>query len=201
MLPTASHLLASYGIVGIAVILFLETGLLVGIVLPGETLTIIAGAYSHEGSGATHPSLVLVMVAAAAGAVAGGQLGFLLGRQIGPRLFDRPDGRLFRRRYLEQTRRYFRRFGSRAILIARFVPFVRTFASPAAGVSGMPLSEFTRFNAIGGIAWAITVAMIGYVVGGLVPISRYALLVTLCIAAISLVPLVLEVRAVRAARS
>jgi membrane-associated protein len=198
---SASHLLATYGTVGIGVILFLETGLLIGIVLPGETLTVIAGAYSHGGGpSATHPSLALVMVAAGCGAVAGGHMGFLLGRRAGPHLFDRPDGLLFRRRYLERTRQYFRRFGTRAIVIGRFVPFIRTFVSPAAGVSGMPMSSFVPFNLLGGFAWAIVVATVGYVVGGLVSIDRYAIVVVLGIAAVSLIPLVLEMRAMRTGR-
>jgi membrane-associated protein len=194
----ASQLLASYGIVGIAVILFLETGLLIGLVLPGETLTILAGAYSHSGGPTgTHPSFVLVITAAATGAVAGGQMGFLLGRRVGPRLFDRPDGVVFRRRQLERTREYFRRFGKRAIVIGRFVPFVRTLVSPAAGVSDMPATTFARFNLLGGVAWAVIVTTIGYIVGGLVSIDRYALFVTVGIAAVSLVPLILEIRAMR----
>jgi membrane-associated protein len=198
MLLSASHLLASYGVIGIGIILFMETGLLIGIVLPGETLTVIAGAYSHSaGPSGTHPSLGLVMVAAATGAVGGGQLGFLIGRRAGPPLFDRPDGLLVKHAYLERAHQYFDRFGRRAIVIGRFVPFLRTFVSPAAGVSGMPWVPFTRFNLIGGIAWAIVVATIGYIVGGIVSIDRYALLVTLGIAVVSLIPLILEVRSMR----
>jgi membrane-associated protein len=197
-----SHLLASYGVIGIGVILFLETGVLLGIVLPGETLTVIAGAYSHSsGPGGTHPSLGLVMLAAGTGAVAGGQMGFLLGRRAGPRLFDRPDGLVFRQSYVERTREYFRRFGKRAILIGRFVPILRTFVSPAAGVGGMPAATFARFNLLGGIAWAIVVATIGYIVGGLVSIDRYALAVTAAIALVSLVPLIHELRAMRTSRA
>jgi membrane-associated protein len=196
-----SHLLASYGVIGIGVVLFLETGVLLGIVLPGETLTVIAGAYSHSsGPSGTHPSLLLVMLAAGAGAVAGGQMGFFLGRRAGPRLFDRPDSLLFRRSYLERTREYFRRFGKRAILIGRFVPILRTFVSPAAGVGGMPAATFVRFNLLGGIAWAIVVATIGYIVGGLVSIDKYALVVTVVIAVVSLIPLIHELRAMRTQR-
>jgi membrane-associated protein len=198
VLLNAPHLLADYGVIGIGVILFLETGLLIGIVLPGETLTVIAGAYSNvSGPSGTHPSLALVILAAGCGAVAGGQMGYLIGRRVGPRLFARPDGLFFRRSRLERTHDYFRRFGTRAIVIGRFVPFLRTLVSPAAGVSEMPSRSFVPFNLVGGAAWAIVVASIGYAVGGLVSIDRYALLVTVGIAGVSLIPLVLEVRAMR----
>jgi membrane-associated protein len=199
MLLSAQHLLLDYGVIGIGVILFCETGLLVGIVLPGETLTVLAGAYSHvSGPAGTHPALGLVVVAAALGAIAGGQLGYLIGRRAGPALFARPDGLLFRRSRLERTREYFRRFGVNAIVIGRFVPFVRTLVSPAAGVGEMPVHRFVVFNALGGALWAAVIASVGYLIGGLIPIDRYALVVTLGIAMLSLIPLALEIRAVRA---
>lgn len=199
ILLSAQHLLISYGVLGIGVILFLETGLLLGIILPGETLTVLAGAYSHVGgpTGA-HPSLVLVIAAAGCGAIAGGQLGYLLGRRAGPRIFARPDGILFKRSRLDRTREYFRRFGANAIVIGRFVPFLRTLVSPAAGVSGMPPRRFVAFNTAGGAIWAVAIATVGYLIGGVISVDRYALLVTVGIAGVSLVPLVLEIRAIRA---
>lgn len=199
MLFSAQHLLVTYGVLGIGVILFLETGLLFGIILPGETLTVLAGAYSHvSGASGTHPSLALVIAAAGCGAIAGGQLGYLLGRRAGPRLFARPDGVLFSRSRLERTREYFRRFGVNAVVIGRFVPFLRTLVSPAAGVGGMPARQFATFNVLGGAIWAVGIATIGYAIGGLISVDRYALLVTVGIAGVSLIPLVLEIRAIRA---
>jgi membrane-associated protein len=199
MLLSAQHLLVTYGVLGIGVILFLETGLLFGIILPGETLTVLAGAYSHgSGPAGTHPNLALVIGAAGLGAIAGGQLGYLLGRRAGPRLFARPDGVLFSRSRLDRTREYFRRYGVNAIMIGRFVPFLRTLVSPAAGVGGMPARQFVPFNALGGAIWAVAIATIGYAIGGLISVDRYALLVTIGIAVVSLIPLGLEVRAIRA---
>jgi len=188
----------TYGTIGIGVILFLETGLLVGLVLPGETLTILAGAYSRGGGHHPHPQLALVIAAAALGAVAGGQCGYLIGRVVGPRLFQRADGRIFKREYVERTRHHFARFGSRTILIARFIPFVRTLASPAAGMGAMEQRRFAALNLAGGLVWAVTVALIGYVLGGLLRIDRYTALVTLGIVAASLTPLL--VHRVRAGR-
>ena len=131
MLLSAQYLLVSYGVLGIGVILFLETGLLFGVILPGETLTVLAGAYSHvSGPAGTHPNLALVIAAAGFGAIAGGQLGYLLGRRAGPRLFARPDGVLFSRSRLDRTREYFRRYGVNAIVIGRFVPFLQDTGQP-----------------------------------------------------------------------
>src|SRR5256885_3009917 len=146
MLFDASKLLADYGAIGIFVILFLETGLLLGLLLPGETLTIVAGAYSHgTAAGTPHPDLAAVIVAAALGAILGGQLGYALGRRIGPSLLDRPDGRVFKRRYVEWTRAHFERNGPSTLLIARFLPFIRTVVSPAAGIGGMEAGQFALF--------------------------------------------------------
>jgi membrane-associated protein len=190
---SAPHLLAVYGVVGLAVILFLETGLVLGLVLPGETLTILAGAYSHGGDAAApHPQLALVIAAAALGAVAGGEVGYLLGRLMGAPLLERPDGRIFKRRHLERTRRYFARFGARTIVIARFVPFVRTLASPVAGIAMMPARTFTMFNLLGGIAWAVAVSLTGYALGGLLDVNGHALEITLGVLALSLLPLLLH---------
>lgn len=187
---SAPHLLAVYGVVGIGVILFLETGLVLGLVLPGETLAILAGAYSHVSRpGQPHPELALVIGAAAVGAIAGGHAGYMLGRVAGTRLLERPDGRIYRRRYLERTHAYFRRFGSRTIVIARFVPFVRTLASPAAGIAAMPIVTFTAFNLLGALGWAVVVATSGYVLGGELDVNDHALAITLGILAVSLLPL------------
>lgn len=187
---SAPHLLAVYGVVGLGIVLFLETGLVLGLVLPGETLTILAGAYSHvSDAGAPHPQLVLVIAAAALGAVAGGQVGYLFGRLVGAPLLERPDGRIFKRRHLERTRQYFARFGARTIVIARFVPFVRTLSSPVAGIAMMPAETFTLFNLLGGIAWAVTVALAGYALGGLLDVNAHALAITLGILALSFLPL------------
>ncbi|HEX3323865.1 MAG TPA: VTT domain-containing protein [Solirubrobacterales bacterium] len=190
---SAPHLLALYGVVGLTVILFLETGLVLGLILPGETLAILAGAYSHVGhAGAPHPQLGLVIAAAALGAVVGGQVGYLLGRLMGAPLLERPDGRVFKRRQLERTHQYFARFGARTIVIARFVPFVRTLASPVAGIAMMPAKTFSMFNLLGGILWAVTVSLTGYALGGLLDVNRNALAITLGILALSLLPLLLH---------
>jgi membrane-associated protein len=188
------HLLASYGVVGIGVILFLETGLLLGLLLPGETLTILAGAFSHvQHHGQPHPQLSLVILMAALGAVLGGQVGYAIGRRGGDALHDRPDGRIYKRRHLERTHAYFERYGAETVLIARFVPFVRTLASPAAGIAEMPVRRFTVYNVAGAVVWAAVVATLGYVLGGFLDVDRNALPITIGILVVSASPLAIEI--------
>jgi membrane-associated protein len=188
------HLLATYGVVGIGVVLFLETGLLLGLLLPGETLTILAGAFSHvQHHGQPHPQLALVMLLAGLGAALGGQLGYAIGRRTGDALQHRPDGRIYKRRYLERTHEYFARYGPETILIARFVPFVRTLSSPAAGIAEMSVRRFTVYNVASAAAWAVVVATIGYVLGGILDVDRHALPITLGILVVSAFPGAIEV--------
>jgi membrane-associated protein len=187
------HLLATYGVVGVGVVLFLETGLLLGLLLPGETLTILAGAFSHvQHAGQPHPQFAMVILLAGVGAAAGGQLGYELGRRAGDALHDRPDGRIYRRRYLERTHEYFERYGAETILIARFMPFIRTLSSPAAGVAELSVRRFTIYNVASAAVWAVTVATVGYVLGGVLDVERHALPITLGIVAFSCIPAGIE---------
>jgi membrane-associated protein len=189
----AGHLLATYGVLGIGAILFAETGLLVGLLLPGETVAILGGAYSHvHHAGQPHPQLAMVILVAAAGAALGGQLGYLIGRRAGQALLDRPDGRLYRREQLERTHAYFEHYGAQTIVIARFLPFVRTLSSPAAGVAEMPVRRFTAYNVGGALLWATVVASLGYMLGGVLDVDHHALLITLGIVAVSVTPGVIE---------
>jgi membrane-associated protein len=189
----AGHLLATYGVVGVGVILFLETGVLLGLLLPGETLTILAGAFSHvHHAGQPHPQLGMVMLLAGLGAALGGQLGYVIGRRTGDALQNRPDGRIYRRAYLERTHEYFERYGPETVLIARFVPFVRTLASPAAGIAEMPVRRFTVYNVAGAAVWAVVVASAGYVLGGILDVDRHALPITLGILVVSAIPGAIE---------
>jgi len=189
----AGHLLATYGVVGVGVVLFLETGLLLGLLLPGETLTILAGAFSHvQHAGQPHPELAMVILMAVLGAAAGGQLGYALGRSAGGALHERPDGRIYKRRYLERTHEYFERYGAETILIARFMPFIRTLSSPAAGIAEMSVRRFTIYNVVSAAVWAVVVATIGYALGGVLDVERHAVPITLGIIAFSCIPAAIE---------
>jgi len=187
-----AHLLASYGVIGLALVLFAETGLLLGFFLPGDSLLFLAGAYAHSSSaGQPHPAILAVIVAAAAGAVLGGQTGYLIGRRAGPALFNRPDSRLFKQSYVERTHAYFERFG----------PLVRTFSAPAAGVGRMAASTFAVWNLIGGLLWAVAVPLLGYALGGAINIDTYLVPITLVVVVLSFIPVLVEVRRARRSSS
>jgi len=197
-----AHLLASYGVIGLALILFAETGLLLGFFLPGDSLLFLAGAYAHShAAGQPHPAIVAVIAAAAVGAVLGGQTGYLIGRRAGPALFNRPDSRLFKQSYVERTHAYFERFGPRTLVLARFVPIVRTFAAPAAGVGRMSAPTFAVWNLLGGLLWAVAVPLLGYALGGAINIDTYLVPITLVVVAVSFIPVLIEVRRARRSSS
>jgi len=197
-----AHLLASYGVIGLALVLFAETGLLLGFFLPGDSLLFLAGAYAHSSAaGQPHPAILAVIAAAAVGAVLGGQTGYLIGRRAGPALFNRPDSRLFKQSYVERTHAYFERFGPRTLVLARFVPIVRTFAAPAAGVGRMSAPTFAVWNLLGGLLWALAVPLLGYALGGAINIDTYLVPITLVVVALSFIPVLLEVRRARRSSS
>lgn len=189
------HLIDSFGtwaLLGIMVVIFVEVGLLFPI-LPGDSLLFTAGALvaSDEldvGIGIVPLSLILV-----ATAFAGTQSGYWIGRFLGTTLFDRPDGRIFKRKHIDLTRSYFDKYGGRTLVIAQFMPFVRTYASVAAGVGRMPYLHFVKFNAIGVVLWAGGVTWLGYALGRISFVANNieALLVLIVLASVS--PVIIEV--------
>ncbi|MDO8108020.1 DedA family protein [Isoptericola sp. b441] len=194
-----SSLLTAFGLIGIAVVLFAETGLLVGFFLPGDSLLFTAGILAATpASAAAHLPLAGVLVAAALGALAGAQTGYLLGRVGGPRMLDRPD----RPRLQDAVRRAHRaldRYGkARAIVLARFIPLVRTVLNPLAGVVGVRTSVFTAWQMVGGLAWTAGVTVAGYVLGGQIPsIDTYLLPIIALVVVLSLIPVAVEWRRAR----
>lgn len=183
LLHTASYL-------GLFAIVFAETGLLVGFFLPGDSLLISAGLLAAQGS-LSLPAVMLVCVIAA---IAGDSAGYLIGARLGPRVFNRPDSRWFRPEYVERARGYFERYGARTLVIARFVPVVRTFAPTLSGVGRMPYRTFLAYNALGGLVWGAGVPLTGALLGRLVPqLDRYILLVIAGVVIVSLVPVALEI--------
>lgn len=195
-------LISTFGTLGIAAVLVAETGLLIGLLLPGDSLLFAAGVLAATSAGsAVHLHLGRVLVAAAAGALLGAHVGYWLGRASGPRLFDRPD----RPRLADATRRtreFLDRYGvGKAIVLARFVPLVRTAINPLAGAVGVPVGTFTLWQVAGGLAWSLGVTLAGYELGRHISnIDRYLLPVIALIVIISLVPVALEVLRGRNAR-
>lgn len=189
-------LIEAAGLIGILVIVFAETGLLLGFFLPGDSLLFTAGIAASTGIGGVKLSLPALLILCPIAAIAGAQLGYVIGRRIGPALYRRPDSRLFRQEYVARAQHYFDRFGPpKAVVLARFVPIVRTFLNPVAGVLAMPVRTFTTWNIVGGILWAIGVVMLGYALGSQLPggsIDRYLLPAVAVIIVLSLVPIAVE---------
>jgi membrane-associated protein len=199
--PTVSldptHLLNSFGAFGVLLILFAETGLLIGIVLPGDSLLFTAGVLSATAKpGDVHLNLALVMVAAFLGAVLGAQCGYFIGRKAGPRLFNREESRFFKHSHVERTRTYLDKYGpGKAVVLARFVPIVRTLMNPLAGVAELDARVFAVANLIGGALWGVGVTLAGYALGKSIHnVDRYLLPIIAVVVLLSLIPVALEVR-------
>ena len=176
-----------------ALIIFAETGLLIGFFLPGDSLLFIAGFLASKPKGLPHlPSLGLVVPVLVASAFVGNQVGYLIGSRIGPSVFDRPDSRLFNQRNVVRTHAFFERHGTKALVMARFVPIVRTFVPVLAGVGKMKHRTFITANAIGAVAWAGGVTVLGYFLGQVDVIKNNIEFAAIAIVAISLLPVGIE---------
>ena len=189
------HLLNAFGLVGVGAIVFAESGLLIGLFLPGDSLLFTAGILAAAG----RLSLPLLLPVAFLAAAAGDSVGYGLGRRAGPGLNQREDARRFRRQHLERARRFYQRRGVSTIVLARFIPYVRTFAPVVAGAAEMPYRRFVIFNLVGALLWCVGVPVAGYTLGRTIPsIDRYLLPAIAVIVGISLLPIALE--ALRAGR-
>ena len=162
----------AWGLVIVCAIAFIETGLLIGFFLPGDTLLFFTGVLTL--SGVIAEPLWVVIPAVAVSAALGDQLGFLIGRKSGPAIFDRKESGLFSKKSVARTQGFFDRFGPAAVTIARFVPVVRTFAPVAAGVGKMRRRTFTIFNVIGAAAWTTALIMLGWGLAHLPGVAEFA---------------------------
>ena len=191
------RLIDVFGLLGLFAIVFAESGLLVGFFLPGDSLLFTAGFLASAPDSVTNESLHLPLLPMLIGlpiaAIAGDQVGYLFGRRVGPALFRRPDSRFFKQQNVEKARAYFDKHGAKTIVLARFVPIVRTFAPIVAGVSGMNYRTFVTFNIVGGIVWAVGVTLLGYFLGQVDFIEENLEVAILLVVAISFVPIVVEV--------
>jgi membrane-associated protein len=191
------HLIEAFGYIGLFAIVFAESGLLIGFFLPGDSLLFTAGLLASQGL----LNLPVILVGIFVSAVAGDQVGYWFGNRVGPALFRRPDSRLFRQSHVERAREFFERYGAKTIVLARFVPIVRTFAPILAGVGEMRYRTFVTFNVVGGFVWGIGVTSLGYLLGESIPdIDRYLLPIIGLIVGLSLVPVALELMKARRAR-
>ncbi|MDT8913044.1 DedA family protein [Amycolatopsis sp. PS_44_ISF1] len=188
-------LLATFGPIGVFVVVFAETGLLIGFFLPGDSLLFTAGVLAATGAGsAVHVSLPAVLVAAALGAVTGAQTGFLIGRRGGGALLAR-SGNRYLHEGIARGSVLLTRYGyGKAVVLARFVPVVRTVLNPLVGVAGMPAGQFARWQVLGGLLWTAGVTAAGYLLGASVPdVDTYLLPIIAVVVLLSLSPLLVEV--------
>jgi membrane-associated protein len=188
-------LLVAVGTIGLIAVVFAESGLLFGFFLPGDSLLFTAGLFAAHGK----LNLLVILVGCFVAAVAGDQVGYVFGNRVGPSLFRRPDSRFFKQEYVEKAQGYFDKYGSKTIVLARFVPIVRTFAPIVAGVGSMPYRTFLTFNVLGGAMWAVGVTLLGYFLGEIDWIEKNLEVAILGVVFLSLIPILVEL--VRTRRS
>ncbi len=180
-----SDIIHSGGLLLIGIILFSEVGLLLGFILPGDTLLIAAGVYAHEGK-LWVPAIIVV---AAVAAILGDSLSYYWGHKLGPRLFNKSDSVLFNKNHIVKAEAMYDKFGAKILLVTHFLPIVRTFIPLLAGVSKLPYRRFLVFNVIGDILWAVSVTLAGYYIGSRVPgVDKYILLLVVAAMAFSAAP-------------
>ncbi|WP_127506161.1 DedA family protein [Actinoplanes solisilvae] len=184
-------LISTFGLIGILVLVFAESGLLIGFFLPGDSLLFTAGLLVADGT-YLHQPLWLMCLLVSIAAVAGDQVGYFFGRRFGPSLFRRPDSRLFKQENLTRAQGFFRKYGARSIVLARFVPIVRTFTPIVAGASHMHYRTFVVYNVIGGTLWGCGVTILGYFLGQIAFVKSNIEFILVGIVAVSVIPIGIE---------
>lgn len=189
-------LIRSGGYILLFAIIFAESGLLIGFFLPGDSLLFIAGMASagafRTGSDPIHFNIWVVLIGVFIAAVAGDQVGYAFGNKAGPALFRRPDSRFFKHEHLEKAQGFFDRHGPRAIVLARFVPVVRTFCPIVAGAGKMEYRTFLRYNILGGLLWGVGVTLLGYFLGNVSIIADHIEIALILVVLVSIVPIGIE---------
>jgi membrane-associated protein len=184
--------LNSGGLILLAGIVFAESGLLIGFFLPGDSLLFIAGFLASEAGGRVLPPLPVVAGVTVIAAIVGDQFGYWIGHRIGPTLFDRPKSRFFNPQHVVRAHRFFDRYGPKTIVLARFVPIVRTFAPIVAGIGTMKYRTFVMYNFVGGLLWGVGVTTLGYYLGEVNAVRNNIEIAIFAIVLISLLPMLIE---------
>lgn len=185
----ASYGLWTYGL--LFLVIFCETGLVVTPFLPGDSLLFLAGALAARPETGLNPHLLVVLLVVAA--VAGDAVNYLVGKYFGQKLFANPDSKIFRQSHLQKTHDFFERYGGKTIVIARFIPVVRTLAPLVAGMARMNYRRFALYNVTGGILWVVFFIYAGFAIGNLPWVQAHLKLLILGIMIISVMPAVIEV--------
>ena len=184
-----SALIQSFGYIGIFAIVFAESGLFFGFFLPGDSLLFTAGLLASQGL----LNIFILTALIVLGAILGDTVGYWFGARVGPKIFTRNNSFFFNKQHIARTHLFYLKYGSKAVIIARFVPVVRTFVPILAGVGTMPYGIFLRYNIIGGLAWGTGVTLLGYFLGAAVPtIEQYLLPIILGIIVLSFLPIAVE---------
>lgn len=187
-------LVAWAGYIGLFIIVFSETGLLIGFFLPGDSLLFTAGLFAAQGLFNIFELNVLLIIAA----ITGDAVGYYIGKRGGHALYSRPDSRFFKRKYLLMTKQFYEKYGNFTIVAARWMPFARTFAPVVAGIAEMPYAQFLTYNIIGGTTWVLSMTLAGYFLGQTFPwVTENLELVILIILFLSVLPGVIKYLQVR----
>ncbi|MBB5120429.1 membrane-associated protein [Streptomyces eurocidicus] len=186
----ANYLIEQFGLIGVLAIVFAESGLLIGFFLPGDSLLFTTGLLVTTNQ--IDKPLWLVALLVVLAAILGDQAGYLFGRKVGPALFKRPDSRLFKQENVEKAHEFFEKYGPKSLVLARFVPIIRTFTPIIAGVSRMNYRSFLIFNVIGGVLWGAGVTLLGAALGKVEFVNKHIELILVAIVLISVVPVAIE---------
>jgi len=188
-LPTLEEIVIWGGYIGLFLIIFSETGLLIGFFLPGDSLLVTAGLFAARGQ----LDIVLLNIILIIAAVTGDATGYYIGLKAGHALYNRPQSRWFRRDHLIKTREFYEKYGGITIVVARFMPFARTFAPVVAGIAEMKYRKFAVYNIAGGIGWVVSMTFIGYFLGRTIPgIERHIEYVIFIVITISVLPIFIK---------
>jgi len=180
-------LVHTVGYIGLVIIIFSETGLLAGFFLPGDSLLVTAGLFAATGE----LDIVLLNVMLIPAAVIGDAVGYWIGHKSGPHLFKREQSLLFRKDYLIKTQEFYNKYGRMTIILARFIPIIRTFAPTVAGIAQMKYLDFFKFNVIGGALWILGMTLLGYLLGNTIPnIDKHIEKVIVIIVFLSILPII-----------
>ena len=188
-LTDVKGLVQAGGYVGLTIIVFVETGLMIGFFLPGDSLLVTAGLFAAKGDLNIFYLNMLLMTAA----ILGDATGYLIGKKMGPSLYRREDSLLFKKKHLIATQEFYEKHGGKTIIFARFVPVIRTFAPVVAGIAGMPYRRFAMFNIVGGIGWVFSMTMLGYTLVKAFPATeKHIEIVILVVIFLSILPGIIE---------
>jgi membrane-associated protein len=188
---TLIEFFGAYALWGVALIVFIETGLLIGFFLPGDSLLFVAGMM--VAGGFIHQPLWLVLLVIFIAAVTGDQTGYLIGKTLGRKAFQKEEGIFFSKKNADRAEEFFKKYGGKSVILARFVPIMRTFVPVAAGIGSMKYKTFTLYNIIGALLWGVGLTSIGFIFGNNAFVKEYLEVIIVLIIGISFIPVLLEI--------